>query len=150
MYGLSIDTVRKGKYRTKTIQSGINPVFDEEPFLFRQVVMPQLAVLRIAAFEEGLNILLFKIIPPPIIINAQLCTDMNSVWLLISHYHLAVGVRSVVVMMLMHGENLLKKQTNTKFVHCNLESKNLSMHLRNHHTNSRQSSRVSDSLVSVR
>ena len=61
MYGLSIDTVRKGKYRTKTIQSGINPVFDEEPFLFRQVVMPQLAVLRIAAFEEGLNnILLFK------------------------------------------------------------------------------------------
>ena len=38
-----------------------------------------------------------------------------------------------------HGENLLKKQTNTKIFYCNLESKNLSMHLRHHHTNSRQS-----------
>ena len=29
--------------------------------------------------------------------------------------HLAVGVSSIVVMMLMHGENLIKKQTNPKF-----------------------------------
>ena len=38
----------------------------------------------------------------------------------------------------MHGENLLKKQTNTKIFYCNLESKNLSMHWRHHLSNSRQ------------
>ena len=53
MYGLPRDTVRRGKFRTKTIQNGINPVYDEDPFVFRQVVMPDLAVFRIAAFEES-------------------------------------------------------------------------------------------------
>jgi len=53
---------------------------------------------------------------------------------------LAVAVSLVVVMALMDGENLLKKQTNTKFFYCNSGSKNLSMHLRHHSTNSRQSS----------
>ena len=53
MYGLPRDTVRRGKNRTKTVHNGINPVFDEEPFVFRQVVMPDLAVFRIAAFEES-------------------------------------------------------------------------------------------------
>ena len=53
MYGLPRDTVRRGKFRTKTVQNGINPVYDEEPFVFRQVVMPDLAVFRIAAFEES-------------------------------------------------------------------------------------------------
>ena len=56
--------------------------------------------------------------------------------------HLAVGVSSVVVMMAMHGENLLKKQTNTKFFYCSLGSKNLSMHRRHQRTNSHQSSSV--------
>merc|ERR1719400_2018781 len=55
MYGLPRDTVRRGKFRTKTIQNGINPVYDEDPFVFRQVVMPDLAVFRIAAFEESGN-----------------------------------------------------------------------------------------------
>ena len=53
MYGLPRDTVRRGKYKTKTVQNGINPVFDEEPFHFRQVILPDLAVFRIAAFEES-------------------------------------------------------------------------------------------------
>ena len=53
MYGLPIDTVRRGKYKTKTVQNGINPIYDEEPFLFRQVILPDLAVFRIAAFEES-------------------------------------------------------------------------------------------------
>ena len=53
MYGLPRDTVRRGKYKTKTVQNGINPIFDEEPFLFRQVILPDLAVFRIAAFEES-------------------------------------------------------------------------------------------------
>ena len=56
MYGLPRDTVRRGKFRTKTVQNGINPVYDEEPFVFRQVVMPDLAVFRIAAFEESGNL----------------------------------------------------------------------------------------------
>ena len=56
--------------------------------------------------------------------------------------HLAVGMSSIIVMTLMHGENLQKKQTNTKFLYCNLESKNLSMHLRHHLMNSCQSSSV--------
>ena len=53
MYCLPRDTVIRGKFRTKTVQNGINPVYDEEPFVFRQVVMPDLAVFRIAAYEES-------------------------------------------------------------------------------------------------
>ena len=53
MYGLPRDTVRRGKYKTKTVQNGVNPIYDEEPFLFRQVILPDLAVFRIAAFEES-------------------------------------------------------------------------------------------------
>ena len=53
MYGLPRDTVRRGKFKTKTFPSGICPVFNEEPFVFRQVILPDLAVLRIAAFEES-------------------------------------------------------------------------------------------------
>jgi len=55
MYGLPRDTVRRGKFKTKTIPSGISPVFNEEAFVFRQVILPDLAVLRIAAFEESGN-----------------------------------------------------------------------------------------------
>ena len=37
MYGLPTDTVRK-KWKTKTvISNGINPVYDEEPFVFKKV-----------------------------------------------------------------------------------------------------------------
>ena len=54
--------------------------------------------------------------------------------------HLAVVMSLVVVMTLMHGENLLKKQTNTNIFYYNLESKNLSMPWRHHRMNSHQSS----------
>ena len=38
MYGLPADTVRK-KFRTKIVPSnGINPVYDEEPFVFKKVI----------------------------------------------------------------------------------------------------------------
>lgn len=51
MYGLPADTVRRR--RTKVAQSnGINPIWDDEPFTFKKVVLPDLASLRIAAFEE--------------------------------------------------------------------------------------------------
>lgn len=37
MYGLPTDTVRR-KFRTKVIPAnGINPVYDEDPFVFRKV-----------------------------------------------------------------------------------------------------------------
>lgn len=37
MFGLPADTVRK-RFRTKIVQNnGINPVFDEEPFVFKKV-----------------------------------------------------------------------------------------------------------------
>lgn len=37
MFGLPADTVRK-KFRTKVVpNNGINPVYDEEPFIFRKV-----------------------------------------------------------------------------------------------------------------
>ena len=38
--------IRK-EFRTKVVpQNGLNPVYNEEPFVFRKVVLPELAVLR--------------------------------------------------------------------------------------------------------
>ena len=35
------------EFRTKVVpQNGLNPVYNEEPFVFRKVVLPELAVLR--------------------------------------------------------------------------------------------------------
>lgn len=37
MYGLPADTVRR-RFRTKTVpNNGINPIYDEEPFVFKKV-----------------------------------------------------------------------------------------------------------------
>lgn len=39
MFGLPADTVRR-KFRTKVVQNnGLNPIFDEEPFVFKKVVI---------------------------------------------------------------------------------------------------------------
>jgi len=39
MYGLPTDTIRR-EYKTKTVpNNGLNPVYNEEPFLFRKVKM---------------------------------------------------------------------------------------------------------------
>nr|ABJ96343.1 phospholipase C beta [Chaetopterus pergamentaceus] len=52
MYGLPTDTIRK-EFRTRVVpNNGLNPVYNEEPFVFRKVVLPDLAVLRIAVYEE--------------------------------------------------------------------------------------------------
>ncbi|KAK1154946.1 1-phosphatidylinositol 4,5-bisphosphate phosphodiesterase beta-3-like [Acipenser oxyrinchus oxyrinchus] len=53
MFGLPVDTKRK--FRTKTSANGnsLNPVWDDEPFVFSKVVLPTLASLRIAVFEEN-------------------------------------------------------------------------------------------------
>ncbi|XP_045580259.1 1-phosphatidylinositol 4,5-bisphosphate phosphodiesterase beta-1 [Salmo salar] len=67
MFGLPVDTRRKA-LKTKTSQSNaINPVWDEEPIIFKKVVLPTLASLRIAAFEEEGKFIGHRIIPVPAI-----------------------------------------------------------------------------------
>ncbi|XP_025205231.1 1-phosphatidylinositol 4,5-bisphosphate phosphodiesterase isoform X2 [Melanaphis sacchari] len=63
MYGLPTDTIRK-EFRTRMVPSnGLNPVYNEEPFLFRKVVLPDLAVLRIGVYEENGKLLGQRILP---------------------------------------------------------------------------------------
>ncbi|XP_076174145.1 phospholipase C at 21C isoform X2 [Ptiloglossa arizonensis] len=63
MYGLPADTVRK-KFRTKIVpNNGINPVYDEEPFIFKKVVLPELAAIRIAAYEESGRLIGHRVLP---------------------------------------------------------------------------------------
>ncbi|XP_043470504.1 1-phosphatidylinositol 4,5-bisphosphate phosphodiesterase classes I and II isoform X1 [Leptopilina heterotoma] len=63
MYGLPADTVRK-KFRTKIVQNnGINPIYDEEPFVFKKVVLPELASIRIAAYEESGKMIGHRVLP---------------------------------------------------------------------------------------
>ncbi|XP_064538986.1 1-phosphatidylinositol 4,5-bisphosphate phosphodiesterase classes I and II isoform X2 [Drosophila montana] len=63
MYGLPADTVRK-KFRTKTVRdNGMNPVYEEDPFVFKKVVLPELASIRIAAYEEGGKLIGHRVLP---------------------------------------------------------------------------------------
>lgn len=62
MYGLPTDTIRK-ECRTRMVPSnGLNPVYNEE-FKFRKVVLPDLAVLRIAVYDENGKMLGQRILP---------------------------------------------------------------------------------------
>lgn len=63
MYGLPTDTIRK-EFRTRMVPAnGLNPVYNEEPFLFRKVVLPDLAVLRFGVYDEGGKLLGQRILP---------------------------------------------------------------------------------------
>lgn len=63
MYGLPSDTIRK-EFRTRMVPAnGLNPVYNEEPFLFRKVVLPDLAVLRIGVYDENGKLLGQRILP---------------------------------------------------------------------------------------
>ncbi|XP_052105279.1 1-phosphatidylinositol 4,5-bisphosphate phosphodiesterase beta-4-like isoform X2 [Mytilus californianus] len=63
MYGLPTDTIRK-EFRTKVVPAnGLNPVYNEDPFVFRKVVLPDLAVLRIAVYEETGKLIGQRILP---------------------------------------------------------------------------------------
>ncbi|CAH0714169.1 unnamed protein product, partial [Brenthis ino] len=63
MFGLPADTVRK-KFRTRVVpNNGINPVYGDEPFVFKKVVLPELAMLRIAAHEESGRLLGHRVLP---------------------------------------------------------------------------------------
>lgn len=63
MYGLPTDTIRK-ECRTKVVPAnGLNPVYNSEDFTFRKVVLPDLAVIRIAVFEETGRMIGQRILP---------------------------------------------------------------------------------------
>lgn len=63
MMGLPSDTVRK-EYRTRMVPAnGLNPIYNEEPFLFRKVVLPDLAVLRFGVYDENGKLLGQRILP---------------------------------------------------------------------------------------
>ncbi|KAM7368140.1 hypothetical protein PAMP_014387 [Pampus punctatissimus] len=63
MFGLPVDTKRKA-FKTKTSQgNAINPVWEEEAIVFKKVVLPTLASIRIAVFEEGGKFIGHRIIP---------------------------------------------------------------------------------------
>ncbi|KAK6180992.1 hypothetical protein SNE40_008943 [Patella caerulea] len=63
MYGLPTDTIRR-EFRTRVVpNNGLNPVYNEESFVFRKVVLPELAVLRIAVYEETGRLIGQRILP---------------------------------------------------------------------------------------
>ncbi|KAA0708139.1 1-phosphatidylinositol 4,5-bisphosphate phosphodiesterase beta-1 [Triplophysa tibetana] len=63
MYGLPADTKRKA-FKTKTSQSNaVNPVWDEDPVVFKRVILPTLASLRIAVYEDNGKFIGHRIIP---------------------------------------------------------------------------------------
>ncbi|KAK1338921.1 hypothetical protein QTO34_019589 [Cnephaeus nilssonii] len=55
----------KRRYRTKlsATANSINPIWNEEPFVFEKILMPELASLRVAVMEEGSKFLGHRIIP---------------------------------------------------------------------------------------
>ncbi|XP_066064221.1 1-phosphatidylinositol 4,5-bisphosphate phosphodiesterase beta-3 isoform X5 [Chamaea fasciata] len=62
VFGLPVDTRRR--LRTRTCQGNpFNPVWDEEPLVLHKVVLPALASLRVAAYEEGGRLLGQRVLP---------------------------------------------------------------------------------------
>ncbi|KAK2716308.1 hypothetical protein QYM36_010774 [Artemia franciscana] len=56
--------VNAKKFRTKTIPlNGINPLYDEDPFVFSRVVFPDLAFLRLAFYEASGQIIGHRALP---------------------------------------------------------------------------------------
>ncbi|XP_028991478.1 1-phosphatidylinositol 4,5-bisphosphate phosphodiesterase beta-3 isoform X2 [Betta splendens] len=62
MLGIPADTKRK--YRTRTSNgNSLDPVWEDESFVFNKVVLPTLASLRIAVFEENGKFIGHRILP---------------------------------------------------------------------------------------
>ncbi|XP_035264210.1 1-phosphatidylinositol 4,5-bisphosphate phosphodiesterase beta-3 [Anguilla anguilla] len=62
MFGLPVDTKRK--FRTKTsANNSLDPVWDDETCVFNKVVLPTLASLRVAVFEENGKFIGHRILP---------------------------------------------------------------------------------------
>ncbi|XP_062523546.1 1-phosphatidylinositol 4,5-bisphosphate phosphodiesterase beta-1-like [Corticium candelabrum] len=63
MYGLPTDTVRR-RYKTKTVQSTqMNTVWNEEQWVFKKVVVLELAMLRFAVYDDSNHFLSQRVIP---------------------------------------------------------------------------------------
>ncbi|XP_012659519.1 1-phosphatidylinositol 4,5-bisphosphate phosphodiesterase beta-1 [Otolemur garnettii] len=63
MFGLPVDTRRKA-FKTRTSQgNAVNPIWEEEPIVFKKVVLPSLACLRVAVYEEGGKFIGHRILP---------------------------------------------------------------------------------------
>ncbi|XP_069464397.1 1-phosphatidylinositol 4,5-bisphosphate phosphodiesterase beta-4 isoform X2 [Ambystoma mexicanum] len=63
MYGLPTDTIRK-EFRTRMVMNnGLNPVYNEESFVFRKVILPDLAVVRIAVYDDNSKLIGQRILP---------------------------------------------------------------------------------------
>jgi phosphatidylinositol phospholipase C beta len=43
--------------------NALNPVYDEEPFVFKKVVLPELACIRITAYEESGKFIGHRVLP---------------------------------------------------------------------------------------
>ena len=54
MYGLPTDTIRK-EFRTRMVPAnGLNPQYNEEPFLFRKVGLARIQYLKVITFFNSL------------------------------------------------------------------------------------------------
>ncbi|CAL4063358.1 unnamed protein product, partial [Meganyctiphanes norvegica] len=63
MYGLPADTVRK-RFKTSTVSNNtLNPVWNENPIVFKKVVLPGLATIRLVVYDESRTILGTRILP---------------------------------------------------------------------------------------
>ncbi|XP_075699613.1 1-phosphatidylinositol 4,5-bisphosphate phosphodiesterase beta-2 [Rhinoderma darwinii] len=67
LFGLPGDPKRKYKTKLTSTANSINPVWKEEPFVFEKILMPEMASLRVAAFEEGGKFIGHRIIPIDVI-----------------------------------------------------------------------------------
>ncbi|XP_069585655.1 1-phosphatidylinositol 4,5-bisphosphate phosphodiesterase beta-2 isoform X2 [Ranitomeya imitator] len=67
LFGLPGDPKRKYKTKLTSTANSINPVWKEEPFTFEKILMPEMASLRVAAFEEGGKFIGHRIIPIDVI-----------------------------------------------------------------------------------
>ncbi|NXU16057.1 PLCB2 phosphodiesterase, partial [Pardalotus punctatus] len=63
LLGLPRDAKRKHRTKLTSTANSINPVWKEEPFVFEKIMMPELASLKIVAWEEGGKFIGHRIIP---------------------------------------------------------------------------------------
>ncbi|NWU30927.1 PLCB2 phosphodiesterase, partial [Dyaphorophyia castanea] len=63
LLGLPRDAKRKHRTKLTSTSNSINPVWKEEAFVFEKIMMPELASLKIVAWEEGGKFIGQRIIP---------------------------------------------------------------------------------------
>ncbi|NWX90601.1 PLCB2 phosphodiesterase, partial [Nothoprocta pentlandii] len=63
LFGLPRDTKRKYRTKLTSTANSINPVWKEEAFVFEKIMMPELASLKLVAWEEGGKFIGHRVIP---------------------------------------------------------------------------------------